>query len=187
MQTVEKIQEELKQTLSEKRYLHCIGVAKMAEKLAKQYNIDEQTAYLTGLIHDMAKEISVEDSKNYLKEHNIAIDEIEEKNPALLHAKVGAELAKNKYNINEQMQKAIQYHTTGNAQMDKLAKIIYVADKIEETRNFEGIEPLRKLAFQDLNKAMLAILNYDIKKNIENGKLIHPDSILTRNNIIEKL
>ena len=71
--------------------------------------------------------------------------------------------------------------------MDKLAQIIYVADKIEENRTFEGVESLRTLAMQNLEEAVLAILSYDIKKNIDKGKILHIDSIKTRNDILLKL
>lgn len=184
MENIENIQKELKNILSEKRYLHSIGVMKMAENLAKQYGIDEKTASLTGLVHDIGKELSLEESMQYIKENNITIDEIEKQNPQLLHAKIGANIAKNKYGFTEEMQKAIMYHTTGNPKMDKLAKVIYVADKSEETRQYSDIEYIRKLAFQDLDEALLYILNFDIKKNIEQGRMIHPDSIFTRNAIL---
>jgi HD superfamily phosphohydrolase YqeK len=68
--------------------------------------------------------------------------------------------------------------------MDKLAKIIYIADKTEENRKFEGVETLRKIAMQNLDEAVLTILNYDIKKNIDKGRIIHIDSIHTRNHLL---
>ena len=187
MEKLENIQKELKETLSEERYNHSIGVMKMAKKLAKKYNQDENIAELTGLAHDLAKEIPLEESIKYIKENNIQVDEIEIKNPALLHAKVGAVMAKNKYGFTEEMQNAIKYHTTANANMDTLAKIIYVADKTEENRDFEEIETLRSLAMENLDEAILAILAHDIKKNINKKRLIHMDSILTWNKLLEKL
>ena len=184
MESIEKIKEELKQTLSEKRYLHSVGTMKMAQKLAKQYNIDENKAMLTGLAHDMAKEIPLEEAMEYIKQNKIQIDEIEKRNPSLLHSKIGAHMSAEKYGFTEDMQNAIKYHTTGNPNMDKLAKIIYVADKTEETRDFDNIEEIRKLSMENLDEAVLAILNNDIKKNIKKGKLIHTDGILARNKII---
>ena len=60
MESIENIQAQLKETLSEKRYLHSIGTMKMAKILAKKYNVDENIAMLTGLAHDMGKEIPLE-------------------------------------------------------------------------------------------------------------------------------
>jgi len=76
----------------------------------------------------------------YVKEHNIEMDEIEEQQLGLIHAKLGASIAKEKYNADEEVQKAILYHTTGNIKMDRFAKIIYLADKLEENRKYEGVE-----------------------------------------------
>lgn len=186
MENFETIQKELEKNLSEKRYQHSLGVAKMAGILAKIHGEDEQIAELTGLAHDMAKKLSLEENRKYIEENNIEIDEIEKRNPALLHAKIGADMAKKQYGFTSQMQDAIKYHTTANPKMDKLAKIIYVADKIEENRTFEEVENLRALAMQNLEEAVLAILSYDIKKNIDKGKLLHLDSINTRNSILLK-
>lgn len=184
METIEIIKKELQDTLSEERYKHSLGVMKMAQTLAKQYNINEQEALLTGLTHDMAKELSQEENLQYIKQNQIEIDEIEKRNTSLLHAKIGANMAKERYGFNQKMQNAIAYHTTGNPDMDTLAKIIYIADKIEENRNFEGVEELRKLALKNLEETVVAILSYDIKKNINKGRLIHPNSILTRNKLL---
>ncbi len=187
MEKFETIQKELEKSLSEKRYKHSLGVAKMAEILAKAHGENEQIASLTGLAHDIAKELSLEESKKYVEENKIEIDQIEKQNPALLHAKIGADMVKKQYGFSSQMQNAIKYHTTANPKMDKLAQIIYVADKIEENRTFEGVESLRTLAMQNLEEAVLAILSYDIKKNIDKGKILHIDSIKTRNDILLKL
>lgn len=184
METIENIQVELKAILSEKRYNHSIGVMKKAGELALLYGIDQNIAALTGLVHDIGKEISKEEKLKYVKEHNIEIDEIEEHNVGLLHAKIGADIAKEKYGFTDEMRKAIQYHTTAHPNMDLLAKIIYVADKIEENRNYDKVEGLRKIAKENIDDCTLSIIEYDLKKNIDSGKLIHPNSILARNKLL---
>lgn len=183
METIENIKAELKAILSEKRYKHSIGVMKKAEELAKQYQIDTYVAALTGLAHDIGKEISNVEKITYCKEHDIKIDEVEMHNVGLLHAKIGADITK-KYGFTKEMQNAILYHTTGHLDMDLLAKIVFVADKIEENREYEGVESLRKLAMQDIDKCTLVILDYTIKKNIDKGVLIHPDGIFARNQLL---
>ena len=92
------------------------------------------------------------------------------------------------------MQKAIEYHTTGNPNMNILAKIIFVADKIEEGRNYsnverqEELEKLRQISAIDINKAVLIAIDESIIYTIQKGRLIHPDGIATRNKLIsEKL
>lgn len=183
---IEKIKEELKSILSEKRYNHSIGVMKMAAKLAKKYGISEEEAALVGLTHDIAKELGVPKSMQYVKKNKIEIDKIERKTPSLLHAKIGADMVKNKYQFTKDMQNAIKYHTTGNPHMDKLAKVLYVADKTEENRKFKEVEELRKIAMENLDEAVFAILTLDIKKNIDQNRLIHIQSIKTRNALLDK-
>lgn len=94
METIENIQKELKNILSEERYQHSIGVMKKAEELAKQYGVDANIAALTGIAHDIAKEIPNEEKITYCKEHKIEIDEVEMHNVGLLHAKIGADIVK---------------------------------------------------------------------------------------------
>ena len=184
VERVEKIQEELKTMLSEKRYNHSLATMKVAENLAKQYRIDAEEAGLAGLVHDMAKELTEEQSFQYMKENNLKIDEIEQRNTKLLHAKIGADMAKKRYGFPENMQKAILYHTTAYPEMDMLSKIIFIADKIEENRKYEQVEIVRDLAKKDLDECMLYILNFTIKNNIDKEKLVHPNSFFTRNQLL---
>lgn len=163
------------------------GVMKEAKKLAKIYGLDEEKAEIAGLIHDIAKEMSKDEIIEYAEKHNIEIDEIEKEQLGLMHAKLGASIAKEKYNLDKQIQNAILYHTTGNEKMDKFAKIIYLADKLEENRTYDGVEELRKTAEKDLEITMLVIIDFVLKKSIKNGKLIHPDTIDLRNSIIKQL
>lgn len=186
MEKIDIIKEELKQILSEKRYIHSIGVMEMAMELAQIYNIDIETAQIAGLLHDNAKEMTDDEMLQYVKENNIQISETEKNSVKLLHGKIGADIAKKKYGASEEIAKAIEYHTTTNPNMDTLAKIIYVSDKIELNRKTEkyDIEAERKLAKEDLDKAMLLIINDVTKYLIEQDKLIAIESIETRNKLL---
>lgn len=181
---IEKILEDVKNTLSEKRYIHSIGVMKQAEYLAKKYGQDVEIAKAVGIAHDIAKELTEEEKIKYVEENKIEIDEIEKINIGLLHAKIGADICKKKYNFTEEMQNAIKYHTTGNENMDTLAKIIFVADKTEENRKYDDLQTVQKLADEDLNKCILYILDYMLVDNVKKQKTIHPDSIKIRNKIL---
>lgn len=181
---MEEIKEEIKKMLTQGRYLHSLGAMKAAGELAKIYGDDEEGAKLAGLVHDIAKELPKEEIEVALKKYNIEPDIIERNQLGLLHAKLGAELAREKFNICEKIQNAIKYHTTGNIKMDKFAKIIYLADKIEETRKYPEVEDLRRLAKQDLDKAMLFVMDFTIQKSIKKQTLIHPDTIEMRNTLI---
>ena len=189
---LEKINDDVKNALSGKRYNHSLGVMKKAEELAKIYNVSIEKAKLVGLAHDIGKELTKEAKLQYVKENNIEIDNIEKINVGLLHGKIGADICKKKYNFTNDMQDAIKYHTIGNKNMDLLAKVIFVADKIEEGRKYkdekklQDLEMARKIALEDLDKAVLYLIDFSLEYTIQKKELIHPDSIETRNEIIIK-
>ena len=186
-----RINNDLKSTLSEKRYKHSLGVMKKAEELALIYGVDVNIAKLTGLAHDIGKEFSDEEMLKYAKENNIEVDSVEKVNVGLLHAKIGADICKKKYNFTIEMQNAIKYHTVGNENMDLLAKIIFVADKTEEGRNYkkeeknEQLQKVRELSKIDINEALLYEIDSSLIYTIQKHKLVHTDSILTRNKLLK--
>lgn len=179
----EKIKEDIKQILSEKRYNHSLGVAKKAEEIAILYNQDVEKAKLVGMAHDIAKEMPKEQAYEYAKLHKIEIDEIEQNEPSLLHSKIGAHICKEKYQFDQDMVDAILYHTTGNIKMNTFAKIIFLADKTEEGRTIE-LEEINQIIKQDLDDAMLYILRNAMKYTLNKKRLIHPDSIYLMNKLI---
>ena len=153
----------------------------MAEELAKVYNVDVESARIAGLLHDIAKEMTKEESLEYVEKNNIAIDEVEKINVSLLHGKIGAHIAKTLYDVSEQIQKAIEYHTETSPNMDELAKIIYVSDKIERNRKSDAE---RELARKDLDGAVLFIIDASIEKLVKKEKLMHPTIVKTRNKLL---
>lgn len=184
------INDDIKKELSEKRYNHSIGVMKKSEELAKLYGVNVNKAKLVGLAHDIGKELSKDGKLQYSRENNIQIDEIEKINVGLLHAKIGADICKKRYGFDQEMQDAIKYHTIGNENMNLFAKIIFVADKIENGRNYKDEEKMKKLerarelANENIDKALIYEIDASLKFTILKGELIHPDSISTRNKII---
>lgn len=181
---IEEIKNILKKRLSEQRYNHSIGTMKVAVELAKIYGEDEEEARLAGLIHDVAKELYREEMDEYIEKYNIEVDEIEENQIPLLHSKIGAIIAREEFGASEKIQNAIKYHTTGNVKMDKFAKIIFIADKIEGNRDYENVEAVRKLARENIDKAIIYILNFNIQKSVSKNRTVHPDTIHLRNRII---
>ena len=186
MELIEQIKKDLKDILSEKRYTHSVGVMEMAAKLAEIYGADVETAKLAGILHDIAKEMSSEEKLKYVKENNIIINEVERINTPILHGKIGADIAKKKYGINEQAQRAIEYHTTTNPNMDLISKIVYVSDKIELNRKSEDydIKYERELALKDIDKTIIYIIDSNIKSLLNKGKLIEAEMIETRNKLL---
>lgn len=156
-----EIQKKLKKHITEKRFLHTRGVQYTAVMLAMRYEADLQKAALAGLLHDCAKCLDDDKMKKECKKYDIACSETEKKLPYLLHAKLGACYAKEKYGIKDkEILSAIRYHTTGRADMTLLEKIIFTADYIEPHRKMlEQLPAIRKMAFIDLDQAVYMILD----------------------------
>lgn len=171
-----KIQHNLSQELTEKRFYHSLGVQTTSFAMAIRYNYDVDKANLAGLIHDCAKCLQDEQLLLNCVTYNIPISEVERRNPYLLHGKLGAYYAELKYGINDtDILSAITYHTTGKVDMTLLEKIIFTADFIEPGRSAKRIPNLneiRKLAFEDLDKAVYRILDSTLHYLKEEGQEI---------------
>ena len=157
---LKKIRKAMEKSLDSKRYEHTLGVEYTAAALAMRYGASIQDAQLAGLLHDCAKCLSDEKRLSICEKHNISISEYERRNPSLLHAKVGSFLAMEEYEITDSdVIHAILNHTTGRPGMSLLEKIIFVADYIEPNRKqAPNLAEIRQLAFRDLDKALLRIL-----------------------------
>jgi len=174
--------------LGKERLKHSLNTSKIARKLAIKYNYDADKAEVAGLLHDCAKDLDYKILKEMVLEYNIEPDEIIQKIPKLLHPLIGAVVAKKEFNIQDPViLKAIKVHSTGAAQMSILDKIIYLSDKIEPLRNMNGVGEIRKMAEEDLNRAVLMTLDKGLLYLISKSLLIHPISIEARNNILSKV
>ena len=157
---VRKIRKKMEKSLDSKRFEHTLGVAYTASALAMCHQADIEKAQIAGLLHDCAKCMSNEKKTDICEKHQIPVTDIEKHNPFLLHAKVGRYLAQKQFHIHdEDILNAIMNQTTGRPEMSRLEKIIYIADYIEPgRRQAPGLSKVRRLAFQDLDRALLKIL-----------------------------
>lgn len=179
------IVEELGKWIDERRLHHSIGVSSCAVDLANHYGVDENKARLAGLVHDCAKSLSLEKFLELGRIYGFEADEISLRNKALLHAPIGAYLAGDLFDIKDpEILEAIACHTTGKEDMSLLDKIIFVADYIEEDRDYPGVEEIRKFAFIDLDEGVIKALELSIINALERGKLLHPMTIEARNFLI---
>lgn len=161
----EKLLTSLKNKISGKRYEHSIGVEYTAACMAMVHGADVSKARLAGILHDCAKGIPTHEKLEKAKKHKLPINKAEEKNPDLLHAKLGAYYAKSKYGVtDEEILDAIRYHTTGRPDMTLLDKIIFVADYIEPNRKMiRDMEEIRREAFSDIDRCVIHILKNTIE------------------------
>ena len=179
------IYDKLKGDIGDKRYNHSIGVMNTSIELANIYGCSIEKVALAGLLHDCGK---LQGEINLLKianDFDIILDNVMKKNKELIHGPLGEAIAKKEYNItDETILSAIRYHTTGRENMSLIEKIVFIADIIEPSRSFEGVEEIRELAYNDIDNSILQATNGTIKFIIDRGNLIHLDTIKLRNQLI---
>ena len=158
------LREQVYRRLSAHRVAHTAGCESEAVMLAKRWGEDPETAAEAGILHDMTKNLSDEKQLLLCKKYAIILDNAERANPKLLHARTGAEAARDEFGAPDEICEAIRWHTTGKPDMTLLEKIIYLADFIEPTRDFPGVEELRELAYQDIDTAMARALSMSLEE-----------------------
>lgn len=173
----EKIEYKLKKALDKQRFEHTLGVERTAREMARIFGEDEDRAALAGLLHDCAKCLPL--SQMVKAARHEEIDPVMRESKALMHALAGCCMARDVYNVEDAaVLSAIRWHTTGHADMTALEKIIYLADMIEPNRKpFPGLEELRALCAQDLDRAMHTALRMSLEHVQEQGKTLHPDTL----------
>lgn len=168
-----EIKKMLKNNLSDYRYNHSLRVMEEASNLAKHYNGDVEKCMVVALVHDMCKEYTDKENEEFIKKYNLPKELLLEENKKIVHGYVASILVKEKYNFTKDMVLAVRYHTTGYPNMDLLAKIVYLADKIEKGKNYIGIEDERTLAYKDIDEAIILCLKNQIKKLTGENKKIN--------------
>lgn len=178
----------LKKTLSEKRYIHSENAAISAEQLANLYGADSQKAYVSALLHDCTREMDMELQHKMMLSLNTQVDELTYGIKELLHAHTAEYIIRNQFNImDEEIISAVRFHTTGKEDMTLLEKIVFLADVVEPSRSFPGVEYIRQLAMDDIDGAVLAALDSSIKFLLGKRSLVHPNTFYARNYILKHI
>ena len=173
-----KIEQYLRENLTPSRYAHVLSVRDTSVDLARTHAADAQTVNFAALLHDCAKWMSPEKLFESAAHYGLQLDAIERANPSILHARIGAELAVEYFDINQpEILNAIRVHTIGNGAMTLIDKILYVADFAEPRRTYSEADVVRKQAYQDINRAVLEVSRCKIERLLIKGAAIHPNSI----------
>ena len=166
--------------LKHKRIPHVLGTEQEAIRLAERYGADVEKARRAALLHDCTKKLDMEEQLALCRRYGIQLDELEQKALKLLHSKTGAAIARDVFGVDDEIYSAIWYHTTGHAGMTKLEKIIYLADYIEPSRDFPGVDKLRKVCYEDLDRGLLMGLEMTIEEMTSMGNPVHHATIEAR-------
>ena len=168
------------------RVQHVIGCSRTAARLAELYGENPDTARRAGILHDITKALSGEEQLHLCEKYAIILNQFERQHPKLLHAKTGAAVAKYVFGEPEIVSDAINWHTTGKANMTLMEKIVYLADYMEPNRDFEGVEKLRSLTFENLDAALHLGLQMSVDQLNRRGLEIDPNSLAALHSLEDK-
>jgi predicted HD superfamily hydrolase involved in NAD metabolism len=182
--SVLEIRKQLQQMITHRRYLHSLGVEKMARELAARNNLDPDKTALAGLVHDCGRDLK--------KDFRSEISDLAEKHSpgeddALTHAHLGAKLAEVIFGITDpEILSAVEKHTLGGLGMTDFEKVVYLADFIEPGRRFPGLAAIKKATVSSLDEGLLEASKQTIQHLLNKGCPIHPVVVAMRNEILEK-
>ena len=166
--------------LKRRRIPHVLGTEQEAIRLAARYGADVEKARRAALLHDCTKKLDMEEQLSLCRQYGIQLDELEQRALKLLHARTGAEIARDVFGVDDEIYSAIRWHTTGHANMTLLEKIIYLADYIEPSRDFPGVDRLRKVCYEDLDRGLLTGLEMTIEEMQGMGDPVHHATLEAR-------
>lgn len=171
------LREAVKPYLSPRRVAHVAGCESEAVLLAMRYGEDAEAAAEAGILHDITKKLSYDEQLILCDKYGIILDKDQLANEKLLHAITGAAFARDVFGVSDAVYDAIRWHTTGKPDMTLLEKIIYMADYVEPTRDFPGVEKLRALAHEDIDAAMALGLEMSLADIRSGGVAPHKDTV----------
>ena len=182
-----EIREWVKTQVGEYRFKHIHGVAQTAGRLARRFDLPVEKAILAGWLHDCAKELSKAEMKRWIRKAGFRLDALEVQMPGLWHPHAGAGLALKHWGIKDKaVLEAIRCHTLGSPTMGPLSQVLFIADFIEPSRRFEGVQTARAKARQGLREGVLAKASMTVQSLLEEGRKIHPRLLETWNAFLER-
>ncbi|MCL2831538.1 MAG: nicotinate (nicotinamide) nucleotide adenylyltransferase [Treponema sp.] len=155
------IENAARNTLDLHRFTHSRHTALFARDLCIKYGQDPDLGYLAGIAHDLCKLMDAASVKLLAGTDGFKISAHEQKKPSLLHGRAAAVLLRTRYGINDKdLLEAVRWHVTGGIDTCPLAKIIYIADKIEVSRYW--VDPqLREMSrYAGLDDFFEAVMSY---------------------------
>ncbi|MBQ4256082.1 MAG: bis(5'-nucleosyl)-tetraphosphatase (symmetrical) YqeK [Oscillospiraceae bacterium] len=188
MVSIDEITDLIKERLSKKRYHHSLNVADSAKELAKRWGEDTKRAYLGGLVHDICKELPKPQQLEMARHSSAALTAEEELVPALWHAPAGEVYCRTELGIqDEDLLMAVRFHTVGRAGMSLIEEVIFLADLIGADRDYKDVNKMRKLAFEDKDRAMFEALSFSITDVAKKGSVIPLHTAQAYNQYAKKL
>lgn len=160
----------LRKNLTEKRLIHTANVAVCALKKVKELSLDFNKVLTAALLHDCAKYLRPENFDGFTMPKGVP--------EPVVHQYLGAFVAERVLGVrDEEILDAIRYHTSGKANMTTLSKLIFVADMVEEGRNYDGVEKLRTLYEKDFDECFINCLKEEVIHLKNKGGVIYGETL----------
>ncbi len=180
---LEKLRDIVRKRVTEKRYIHTLGVEEKAALLAKKYGVDEEKVRIAAILHDIAKSMEIDKMEEICKAN--FLDELTEEDmkiSEILHGFVGYIIVRDELKIdNIEILEAIKYHTIGKKGLSLLGRIIYIADGIEKNRVYPGVDKIRELVDKNLDEGIIYEIDRKIVYLESVGGKIHKNTLEMRN------
>ena len=170
-----------KRALSQKRFNHSVMTAFTGQLLAQKHGQSRENAIICGLLHDITKELSDSEQLIIINKYDIMLKWHEKDTPKLWHPVTAAALCRHEFSLSEQIANAVLVHQSGSESMTELDKVVFLADYIEPTRDFSGVEEVRALAWESLDRAMFKAVGNNIIELIEKNCRLNQGHIETYN------
>ena len=184
------LKEMLKKQMPSELYNHTVGTLNYSEKLlsihflqllkGEQKNKLLRLYYklsLASLLHDYGKIFKYEELFRIAVEENLGLSDFELNCKPIIHGFVTPFLIKRDFDVVDfEIEQAIKCHTVGSCNMTIIDKLLYISDKVEETRSYEGIDFLRRLSERDLSWCLLEVYKSNIIYVTSKNKMLHPDT-----------
>jgi len=174
----ERIDNDLKVLLKEKRYLHTLGVENVARDLGSYFHQDIEKLSIAALLHDSGKYLGRNEQAAFIRDNRIDVTEDDLMAEGTMHAKISGYIAREKYGITDnEILNAVLYHTTGRPGMSQFEKLIFVSDYLDPGRGLPGRDDLLRMVKNNLVKGALEICKQKISFVVNNGRYLHPMAV----------
>ena len=180
--------------MSDYRYNHTLSVVEECKELAKLFDIDGKELVTAAYLHDITKEMSIDDQISLCKEFDSCPDENYLKSPKTMHSYSAVFLIKKDFPeyANENVLAAVKNHTTGREDMSLNEKLLYLADYIEPTRKFDDCKSVRKYFYEPtediykrLDETIFFSLKLTVSSLLKDNEYIHIDTLKAYNRFSE--
>ena len=178
------------QTLPQGLQDHIHRVEKIARELAAVHGVNPERAGLAMLCHDVARAMDDDELLRRAAQLDLPVSPLERQVPVLLHGPVGAEILKTEDGLaDDSIYLAVYWHTTAHPWLDRLGKVVFLADKLDLQKIiYYPFQPrVRQLASEDLDRGILEFLTQELVARANRGELVHPAGVETRNALLAAL